>query len=62
MQSGRVLKCDAINDLALICVPKDSVEIASISLIRTQLNQAFIAEVFQLQSVCSLLSPQQTAL
>ena len=50
-QGGRVLASDTINDLALISVPNDSGEIASIRTTRTQLNEAVTAAGFPLQSV-----------
>ena len=48
-QGGRVLSSDPINDLALISVPNDSGEIASIRTTRTQLNEAVTAAGFPLQ-------------
>lgn len=49
MQGGRVLSSDPINDLALIAIPNDSGEIASIRTTRTQLNEAVTAAGFPLQ-------------
>ena len=53
MQGGRILSSDPINDLALIAIPNDSGEIASIRTTRTQLNEAVTAAGFPLQSVFS---------
>lgn len=53
LQGGRVLAIDAINDLALISVPNDSGDIASIRATRTQLNEAVTVAGFPLQSVFS---------
>ena len=52
-QGGRVLASDTINDLALISVPNDIGDIASIRTTRTQLNEAVTAAGFPLQIVFS---------
>ena len=49
LQGGRILSSDPINDLALIAIPNDSGEIASIRTTRTQLNEAVTAAGFPLQ-------------
>lgn len=49
LQGGRVLASDTINDLALIAIPNDSGEIASIRTTRTQLNEVVTAAGFPLQ-------------
>ena len=52
-QGGSVLESDPLNDLALISVPNDSGETASIRTTRTVLNEAVTAAGFPLQGAFS---------